>query len=124
MPIQVITSYTHPNVAPEPAMYCPSVRIMPFVPAPYRKMLTVPTREEVMLVKSVGSVKGNGSREARTEYEADNDTDGYRSVNLVSSLAAVGRGRSQTYCLPSWRPSLLDMPSARGRRSSACSSFA
>lgn len=33
---------SYPNVAPEPAMYCPSVRIMPCEPAPYRKMLTVP----------------------------------------------------------------------------------
>lgn len=31
-----------PNVAPDAAMYWPSVRIMPVVPAPYRKMLTVP----------------------------------------------------------------------------------
>jgi len=28
-------------------MYCPSVLIMPCVPAPYRKMLTVPTKKKV-----------------------------------------------------------------------------
>lgn len=32
----------YPNVAPEPSMYWPSVRMMPFGPAPYLKMLTVP----------------------------------------------------------------------------------
>lgn len=32
----------YPNVAPEPSMYCPSVLMMPFGPAPYLKMLTVP----------------------------------------------------------------------------------
>jgi len=33
---------THPNVAPEAAMYWPNVRIIPLAPAPYLKMLTVP----------------------------------------------------------------------------------
>jgi hypothetical protein len=33
---------TYPKVAPEPSMYCPSVLMMPFGPAPYLKMLTVP----------------------------------------------------------------------------------
>ena len=32
----------YPNVAPDPSMYCPSVLMMPFGPAPYLKMLTVP----------------------------------------------------------------------------------
>ena len=38
---------SHPNVAPEPSMYCPRVRMMPFWPAPYRKMLTVPVPQLV-----------------------------------------------------------------------------
>lgn len=32
----------YPKVAPEPSMYWPSVLMMPFGPAPYLKMLTVP----------------------------------------------------------------------------------
>lgn len=32
----------YPNVAPDPSMYCPSVRITPLGPAPYRMMLTEP----------------------------------------------------------------------------------
>jgi hypothetical protein len=35
---------TNPNVAPDPAMYWPSVLMIPFGPAPYRKMLTVPVQ--------------------------------------------------------------------------------
>ena len=34
--------WAYPNVAPEPSMYWPSVRMMPLGPAPYLKMLTVP----------------------------------------------------------------------------------
>lgn len=33
---------TYPNVAPEPSMYLPKVRMTPFGPAPYWKMETVP----------------------------------------------------------------------------------
>ena len=33
---------SYPNVAPDPSMYWPSVRIIPLGPAPYLKMLTVP----------------------------------------------------------------------------------
>lgn len=39
---------TDPKVAPEPAMYCPSVLMMPLGPAPYRKMLTVPKTKPMM----------------------------------------------------------------------------
>ena len=35
---------TNPNVAPDPAIYCPSVRMTPFCPAPYLIMFTVPDR--------------------------------------------------------------------------------
>ena len=34
----------YPNVAPEPAMYCPNVLMTPFDPAPYLKMFTVPAK--------------------------------------------------------------------------------
>lgn len=33
---------TYPNVAPEPSMYLPRVRITPLGPAPYWKIVTVP----------------------------------------------------------------------------------
>lgn len=32
----------HPNVAPDPSMYCPRVRITPLGPAPYLMMFTLP----------------------------------------------------------------------------------
>lgn len=34
--------HTYPNVAPDPSMYCPSVLMTPFGPAPYLMMLTEP----------------------------------------------------------------------------------
>lgn len=36
---------TNPNVAPDPAMYCPRDLITPFGPAPYRIMLTLPVSQ-------------------------------------------------------------------------------
>jgi hypothetical protein len=33
---------SYPNVAPEPSIYFPRVRITPLGPAPYWKMVTVP----------------------------------------------------------------------------------
>ena len=41
-PTSIILCAAYPNVAPEPAIYCPSVLITPLGPAPYRKMVTVP----------------------------------------------------------------------------------
>lgn len=35
---------THPKVAPDPSINCPSVRMIPLGPAPYLAMLTVPAR--------------------------------------------------------------------------------
>jgi len=35
--------HAYPNVAPDPTMYCPNVRITPFGPAPYLMMLTEPS---------------------------------------------------------------------------------
>ena len=66
-------AWTNPNVAPEPSMYCPNVRMMPFWPAPYRKMFTVPVPS---LVKNQSSCWPDV---LRTEYEADNDTDSWSS---------------------------------------------
>ncbi len=34
----------YPKVAPEPIIYCPSVLITPFGPAPYRMILTEPSK--------------------------------------------------------------------------------
>jgi hypothetical protein len=34
----------HPKVAPDPSIYCPSVLITPFGPAPYLMMLTDPCK--------------------------------------------------------------------------------
>jgi hypothetical protein len=36
---------TYPKVAPDPSIYCPSVLITPFGPAPYLMMLTEPGRK-------------------------------------------------------------------------------
>lgn len=65
----------HPNVAPDPSMYWPSVRMMPFGPAPYLKIFTVP---------NIGSVLGlslffqaSVRRVHRTEDEADDHADRY-----------------------------------------------
>lgn len=33
---------THPNVAPDPSMYCPRVRIGPFAPPPYLMIVKLP----------------------------------------------------------------------------------
>lgn len=38
------STQTYPNVAPDAPMYWPRVRMMPWDPAPYRKMLTVPIK--------------------------------------------------------------------------------
>ena len=37
-----------PKVAPDPAIYCPRVLMMPFVPAPYLKMFTVPNIKPII----------------------------------------------------------------------------
>ena len=39
---------TNPNVAPDPAMYCPRDLITPFGPAPYRIMLTLPVAGQIL----------------------------------------------------------------------------
>ncbi len=77
-------SRTHPNVAPEPAIYCPSVRMMPLVPAPYRKMLTVPGK---MLCQTRRETGQGGDR---TENEADDYADGYRSVSGIRCGLRLG----------------------------------
>jgi len=39
-------SASHPNVAAEPSMYCPNVRIMPLGPGPNLTMLVAPKRNQ------------------------------------------------------------------------------
>jgi hypothetical protein len=51
-PSSFSSGITNPNVAPEPAMYCPSVRMIPFGPAPYLKMLTVPVERSLSITCS------------------------------------------------------------------------
>ena len=42
--------HSYPKVAPDPSIYCPSVLITPFGPAPYLIMLTDPTMIDVRAV--------------------------------------------------------------------------
>lgn len=58
---------TNPNVAPDPAMYCPRDLITPFGPAPYRIMLTLP----VSLVRFCTCIPAGGR--SLTKDEADDD---------------------------------------------------
>jgi hypothetical protein len=66
---------TYPNVAPDPSMYWPSVLIIPFGPAPYLKMLTVPERHVRHVLTPLKSELI--CRKRRTEYEADDHADRY-----------------------------------------------
>ena len=63
-------SVTYPNVAPDPTMYLPRVRITPLGPAPYWKIVTVPKSldEHVIAVRS--------EVEGLTDDEAHDTTDG------------------------------------------------
>lgn len=69
----------YPNVAPEAPMNWPSVLMIPFGPAPYLKMLTVPTdpttsQHRNRLLGGLGSCRG----QPRTVDEADDDSHSYR----------------------------------------------
>lgn len=61
---------TYPNVAPDAPMNWPKVLIMPFGPAPYLKMLTVPAKKEHMIRNTLQSLH----RVALTVDEADDDS--------------------------------------------------
>ena len=58
---------TYPNVAAEPAMYCPSVLITPLGPAPYLKMFVAPSMVSV-------ESRGRGVGFCCTKYEANDDS--------------------------------------------------
>lgn len=72
--------YAYPNVAAEPAIYCPSVRIIPLGPGPYRTMFVNPCKDI------------NRRAHARmqclrlTEDETNDYSDGYNGqVSLIHS---------------------------------------
>jgi hypothetical protein len=44
---------TYPNVAAEPAMYCPKVRIIPLGPGPNRMMFVAPNIKPMMMPTAV-----------------------------------------------------------------------
>lgn len=67
-----------PNVAAEPAIYCPSVRIIPFGPGPYLMMFVAPKMKPMMRPTPV----------------------------MLSSEGGDWKGNTWSpYCHPSWHPS-------------------
>jgi hypothetical protein len=64
---QFIWENAYPKVAPEPSMYCPSVLITPFGPAPYLIMLTEPWGKSDVYSRPL-------KHGQYTEYETNDDT--------------------------------------------------
>jgi hypothetical protein len=62
----------YPKVAPDPSIYLPSVRITPFGPAPYWKIVTVPGDRSSISANSEGAK----AQFRHTNDEAHNHTDG------------------------------------------------
>lgn len=60
---------TNPKVAPDMAMYCPSVLMIPLGPGPYLKMVVVPA---CALIRRLAGQESGGRY---TEDEADDHTD-------------------------------------------------
>jgi hypothetical protein len=92
-------------------MYCPSVRMMPFGPAPYLKMLTVPAlgvrpaHHGTTASAEVPAAARRGKR-GFTEDEADDGADSCEGERSAGCLSVVlGRAQGGTYCRPSGRPS-------------------
>jgi hypothetical protein len=74
--------YPYPNVAAEPAMYCPSVRIIPLGPGPNRMMLVAPVFHQLRLIVAFDP------EGAHTEDEANDQTDSCCSTYEYESLAS------------------------------------
>lgn len=83
LPLSYAETAPYPNVAPDPSMYWPNVRMMPFGPAPYLKMLTVPK----IGVRFATAPPQLGSSGGRTKDEADNHAN--RCVESQSQLSAT-----------------------------------
>lgn len=68
----------HPNVAAEPAMYCPRVRSMPFGPGPKRTMFVKPGVVSLALHTVAVPTLEHAHVEMRTKDEANDQTNSYR----------------------------------------------
>lgn len=99
----------YPNVAPEPSMYCPSVRMMPFGPAPYLKMLTVPATSVRHYQARAGSLQNGQSIQGAVPKMKPMITPTAAWSNVSNPQDPTGGAQRQgnTYCRPSWRPSSL-----------------
>ncbi|KAH8163839.1 hypothetical protein CIB48_g4418 [Xylaria polymorpha] len=72
---------------------------MPFAPAPYRKMLTVPVQADPTSEKTAGGVRRRTG--VLTEYEADNHTHSYEvSIAFIVCLGPSRRRRSSDRASP------------------------
>lgn len=96
--LQRRTRQANPNVAPDAPMNWPSVLIIPFGPAPYLKMVTVP-KADVRTV-GVGQADGDpmvGSWPPHTVDEADDDAD---SCSVLSDVLFCQGGRHEQRTAP------------------------
>lgn len=93
---------TDPNVAPDAAIYWPIVLMIPFGPAPYRKMLTVPAQTISLWASAVAVAVAVAP--PLTVYEAENDTDSYGQLladvaQLNSVAPTAAHHGSHLYCV-------------------------
>lgn len=75
----------YPNVAPDAPMNWPSVLIIPFGPAPYLNMLTVPVEKSILGSGSTGRID-----HAHTVDEANDDTNSCKVLLDLSLSRAAG----------------------------------
>jgi hypothetical protein len=84
---------SYPNVAADPSIYCPNVRIMPLAPGPYRMMLVAPKMNPMMRPTAVGKCASQSlwfRQGGWREGQADGRTGTHHGAHLHCVTVSVG----------------------------------